>query len=80
MSRRRNVKTGAFDKDVKTYNFSAILEITFAGLEGKANHLMVSRDSHPISSGLKVSKKHANRSKVVNACNNFGCGIPDLTT
>ena len=39
---------------VKTYNFSTILEITVAGLEGKATRLMVSRHSDPIS-GPKMS-------------------------
>ena len=36
------VHTGAFDKGVETYNFSAIFENTVAGLEGKATRLMVS--------------------------------------
>ena len=68
---------GAFDKGVETYNFSAILEITEAALEGNATRLMVSRHSDSIS-GPKVSKKHANKSKDINACNNVRCGIPDF--
>ena len=49
------VQMGAFDKSVKTYNLSAILEITVLGLEGKAKRLMVSRHSDFIS-GPKASK------------------------
>lgn len=46
---------GAFDKGVETYNFSAILEITVVGPEGKAKRLMVSQHSDP-NLGPKVSK------------------------
>ena len=42
------VHTGIFDKGIETYNFSAILEITVAELDGKATRLMVSRHSNPI--------------------------------
>jgi hypothetical protein len=44
------VHMGAFDKGVETYDFSAILEITVACLEGpgKATRLMVSRHSDSI--------------------------------
>ena len=49
------VQMGVFDKSVKTYNLSAILEITLLGLEGKAKRLMVSRHSDLIS-GPKASK------------------------
>ena len=34
--RKCQVKTDPFNKDVETYNFSAILEITVAGLEGNS--------------------------------------------
>ena len=43
--RKCQVQAGAFDKDVETYNPSAILEITVACLERKATRLMVSRHS-----------------------------------
>ena len=48
------VQTGAFNKGIKTYNFSANLKIT-AGLEGKPKRIMVSRHSDFIL-GPKVSK------------------------
>ena len=38
----------AFDKGIETYSFSAILEMTVAGLDGKATRLMVSTHSDPI--------------------------------
>ena len=50
------VQTGAFDKGIQTYNFSAILEIIVAGLDRKATRLIVSRHSKSNISGSKVSK------------------------
>ena len=47
LSEKYQVHRGAFNKGVETYIFSAILEITVAGLDGKATRLMVSRHSDP---------------------------------
>jgi len=46
----------AFDKGIGAYNFSVILAITVAGLEGNATRLMVFRHSDTIFWGPKVSK------------------------
>ena len=65
--RECQVQTGAFNKGIEAYKFSAGLEITVAYLEEKAIRLRVSRHSGTISlgPGPKASKQHVNRTSML---------------